>query len=243
MHLPRSRTERRAASVAIAALAAAAMVAATGSASSAAGNMTAAVSSAASGPAVQPQLISDAQLQALTTTRGGASVLPTTRTVAHWWGSTLDPNNGVTYGDNMVGADPSNCSGSDCSVTVEADITPIIVNVGGLTFSGNDVLGATLASPQFATNDYGSTTAATNVGFARGAGGVLSQGDSGNPLQLQDATMRAQFNQTGNSNYHLRLHPNVLPAVTINVPSNQGILLQSGRGVIFGDVNLSLIHI
>ena len=56
-------------------------------------------------------MISDAQLQALTTTIGGANVLPTTRTVAHWWGSTLDPNNGVTYGYNMVGADPNNCSG------------------------------------------------------------------------------------------------------------------------------------
>jgi hypothetical protein len=108
MHLPRTRTGRRAASVAIAALAAAAMVAATGSASSAAGNMTPAVSSAASGPEVQPQLISDAQLQALSTTMGGASVLPTTRTVAHWWGSTLDPSDGVPYGYNMVGADP-NC--------------------------------------------------------------------------------------------------------------------------------------
>ena len=239
MHVPRFRTGRRTASVAIAALAAAAMVAATGSASSAAGNMTPAVSSAASGPAVQPQPISDAQLQAMTTTMGGASVLPSTRTVAHWWGSTLDPNNGVTYGYNMVGADPNNCAGSGCSVTVEADITPIIVNVGGTTFSGTDVLPATLASPQFATNDYGSTAAATNGSFARGAGGVLSQGDNGNALQLQDATMRAQFNQTGVSNYHLRLQPNVLPAVTINVPSNQGILVQNGRGVIFGDVSIS----
>ena len=43
--------------------------------------------------------------------------------------------------------------------------------------------------------------------------------------------MRSQFNQAGS--YHLILHPNVLPAVTINVPSNQGTLLQSGRGVVF----------
>jgi hypothetical protein len=67
---------------------------------------------------------------------------------------------------------------------------------------------------------------------------VLSQGDAGNLLQLQDATMRAQFNQTGASPYHLILHPNVLPAVTINVPSNEGTVLQSQRGVIFGDVNI-----
>jgi hypothetical protein len=197
-------------------------------------------------PATQAQVISDSRLQALSTTVGGADVLPTTRTVAHWFGTTLNPANGITYGYNMVGADPNNCSGSACDTTIEADITPLIVNVGGLTFSGNDVLAATLASPQFATNDYGSTTAATAAGafpnlpaFIRGPGGALSQGDAGNQLQLEDATMRAQFNKTGSSNYHVRLHPNVLPAVTINVPSNQGTLLQSGRGVIFADVNIT----
>jgi len=190
---------------------------------------------------VEPQLIGDAQLKALTTTMGGASVLPTTRTIPHWWGSTLDPNNGVTYGYNMVGANPNTCSGSACSSTVETDITPLIVNVGGLTFSGNNVLAATLASPQFALNDYGSTPWATagapNV--PRGPGGILSQGDAGNSLQLEDATMRAQFNKTGLSNYHLILHPNVLQAVTINVPSNQGTLLQTARGVVFADINIS----
>lgn len=104
---------------------------------------------------VQPQGISNAQ--ALTATVGGASVLPTTRTIPHWFGSTLNPQNGVVYGYNMVGADPNNCVGSACSVTIEVDITPLIVNVGGLTYSGNDVLAATLASPVFALNDYGST--------------------------------------------------------------------------------------
>jgi hypothetical protein len=97
-----------------------------------------------------------------------------------------------------------------------------------------------LASPQFALNGYGSTPYAT-AGYPNipeGLGGVLSQGDSANELQLEDATMRAQFNQTGASNYHLILHPNVLPAVTINVPRNQGTLLESGRGVIFADVDI-----
>jgi hypothetical protein len=189
---------------------------------------------------VEPQLIGDAQLKALTTTMGGASVLPTTRTVAHWWGSTLDPNNGVTYGYNMVGANPNTCSGAACSVTVETDITPLIVNIGGMTFSGNDVLAATLASPQFALNDYGSTPWATagasNV--PRGPGGVLSQTQATQQLQLEDATMRSQFNK-GSSGYHVILHHNVLAPVTINVPNNQGVLLQSGRGVVFADVNIS----
>jgi len=209
--------------------------------------------SAGGGTAVEPQLISDSQLKALTTTVGGADVLPTTRTVAHWFGQTLDPHNGITYGYNMVGANPNNCLGAACSSTIETDITPINVVVGGLTFSaGPDVVGATLASPQFATNDYGATPWATGANvypngptnpcspcLPRVAGGVLSQGDTGNLLQLEDATMRAQFNKTGADPYHLMLHPNVLPAVTIVVPSNQGTLLQSGRGVIFADINIS----
>ena len=98
-----------------------------------------AVSSASGRSVVQPQQITDSQLQGLTTTEGGATVLPTTRTVSHWFGQTLNPDNGVTYGYNMVGADPNNCSGSACSVTIEADITPLIVNVGGLTFGGTSV--------------------------------------------------------------------------------------------------------
>ena len=197
--------------------------------------------SASSGtPSVEPQLIQDSQMKALTTTEGGAGVLPTTRTVAHWWGSTLDPHNGVTYGYNMVGANPNNCSGSACDTTIEADITPLIVNIDGLTFSGNDVLAATLSSPQFALNDYGSTpfTTAGAPNVPRGPGGVLSQTQAGQQLQLEDATMRSQFNK-GGSNYHVRLHANVKPAVVINVPNNQGVLLQSGRGVVFADVNIS----
>jgi hypothetical protein len=191
--------------------------------------------------ASEPQVIADDLLKAISATTGGADVLPTTRTVAHWFGSTLDPHNGITYGYNMVGANPYTCSGPACSVTIEADITPIIVNVGGLTFDGNDVLTATLESPQFEHNDYGSTPFATAgaANLPRGGGGALSQDDAGNSLQLQDATMRAQFNRTGTSNYHVILHPNVLPAVTIDVPANQGTLLQSGRKVVFADINIS----
>lgn len=194
--------------------------------------------------ASEPQLIDDSSLQASTVTMGGATVLPTTRTIPHWFGQTTDPKNGVTYGYNMVGADPYNCT-TACSTTIQVDITPIIVHVGGYTFDGNSVLAPTLASPQFATNDYGSTTAATIPGsfpnspaFTKGPGGALSQGDAGNQLQLQDATMRAQFNQTGASGYHLILHPNVLPAVTFDVPSNQGAVIQSGRKVLGGDIDI-----
>jgi hypothetical protein len=139
----------------------------------------------------------------------------------------------------MVGSDPNNCSGAACSTTIQADITPIIVNVGGMTFSGNDVLGATLSSPQFQASDYGKTTAATDSNGSRGKGGTLSQGDAGVQLQLQDATMRAQFNKVGPSNYHVVLSPSVQPAVVIDVPQNQGIVRKSVRGVLFADINIS----
>jgi hypothetical protein len=197
-------------------------------------------------PTVKPKPISASSFDPTTTTiGGGVSVLPTTRTIPHWWGSTTNPQNGVTYGYNMVGADPNSCSGSACSVTIQADITPLIVNFDGMTYDGTTVVGPTLASPVFATNDYGSTPFATAAGsfpafprLVQGPGGPLSQGDSGQLLQLEDATMRAQFNKVGaTSNYHLILHPNVLPAVTINVPSNQGTLVESPQGVIFPTIN------
>jgi hypothetical protein len=189
----------------------------------------------------EPKVISDDSLSARTTViDGGAKVLPTTRTVAHWNGHTVDPHNGVDYSYNMVGANPNTCSGTACDTTVQVDITPIVVKIDGRTFDGNDVVTPTLASPVFQNNDYGSTPYATAAGNfpgtpqeIRGPGGLLSQEDAGVPLQLQDATMRAQFDRTGASPYHLRLHPNLLPAVTITVPQNQGTLLQSGRGVVF----------
>ena len=204
-----------------------------------AGALVGASVSASSTPSAIP-IIDDSTLQAMTTTVGGASALNTTSTVQHWFGTSLNPNNGVTYGYNMAGADPNNCSGSKCSATIEADITPVNVNFAGMSFSGDAVLAATLASPQFTLGDYGSTPFSTKPGsfpvapaLIKGTGGALSQGDAGQQLQLEDATMRAQFNKTGTNGYHLVLHPNVMPSVTINVPSTQGALAQSGRGVIF----------
>src|SRR5215831_17987899 len=182
-------------------------------------------STGGSAPPAEPQVISYNQMLALTTTIDGAQVLPTTRTVPHWFGSTLDPNNGITYGYNMVGGDPNNCLGADCDVTVTVDIIPLNVVVEGESFNGSDVVDATLASPLFALNDYGSTPFATAPGafpnppgLIQGPGGILSQNDAGNQLQLEDATMRAQFNKTGSSSYHLRLNPVVHDAITIVVP-------------------------
>jgi hypothetical protein len=142
----------------------------------------------------------------------------------------------------MVGADPNNCSGSACDVTITVDITPLIVNVGGLSFDGSAALPATLASPVFATYDFGfvpfATAGSLNPRFPIGPGGPLSQNDAGNLLQLQDATMRSQFNKTGASSYHLRFMPVVHDTVTIDVPSGKGTIIVSGRGVLAADINI-----
>jgi hypothetical protein len=182
------------------------------------------------GASTSPIQIPDSSLSATTTTMGGASVLPTTRTVAHWFGTATNPTNGVTYGFNMVGADPA----LNESTTVTADITPINVVVDGVAYNGSDVVGPTLASPVFTNNDYSSTTASTSAAGGFTSGGALS--NAGN-TQLEDATMRSQFNK-GGTGYHLLLSPVVHPAITINVPSNQGTLLQTGRGVIAADINI-----
>ena len=52
--------------------------------------------------------------------------------------------------------------------------------------------------------------------------------------------MRSQFNQTGSSPYHVILGNVVVhDPITINVPANHGTLIQTGRGVVAGDVNIT----
>ena len=80
-------------------------------------------------------MLDDATLKALSTTEGGADVLPTTRTVPHWFGSTTDPHNSVTYGYNMAGADPNHCSGSACDVTIEGPGWKVFIHSIGSKFT------------------------------------------------------------------------------------------------------------
>jgi hypothetical protein len=195
------------------------------------------VPAASAGNPPAPITVPDSAIHASTITVGGAKPLPTTRTVAHWFGTALNPDNGVTYGFNMVGADPSR----EQSTTITADIVPVNVVVSGQTFSGSDVVNPTLDSPVFASNDYTSTPFVTNSsdgktnnGFV--TGGALSSGNTDN--QLEDATMRSQFDKQGTS-YHVLLSPVVHGPVTIVVPSGKGTLLQTGRGVVAGDVNVT----
>ena len=185
--------------------------------------------SASSAPAPLP--ISDSALQAMSTTVGGAEPQPSTNTLTHFFRTALNPLDSTTFGFNMVGQDPS----LQRSTTITVDITPLNVNVGGESFNGSDVLQPTLASPVFTNNDYSATQFVSDRAVAKGftTGGVLSPGNTSN--QLEDATMRSQFNEQG-TGYHLILNPVVHPAITIDVPGDNGALIRTGRGVVAGDV-------
>jgi hypothetical protein len=189
--------------------------------------------SAATSPA--PIVISDSALQATSTTVGGAKPQPSDNTVTHFFSTAQNPLDGITYGFNMVGQDPS----LQQSTTITVDITPLNVNVGGLSFSGTDVLGPTLSSPVFASNDYTTTPFVSDPTVARGFrpnSESLSGGNTDN--QLEDATMRSQFNEQA-TGYHLILNPVVHPAITIDVPGTNGALIQTARGVVAGDVQIT----
>jgi hypothetical protein len=194
-------------------------------------------STAGAGTTPVPIAVPDSAIHASAITVGGAKPLPATRTVAHWFGTALNPGNGVTYGFNMVGADPSH----EQSTTITADIVPVNVVVGGRAFSGTDVVQPTLDSPVFARNDYSSALFVTNsldgkTSNSFTAGGALSSGNTSS--QLEDATMRSQFDKQG-TGYHVLLSPVVHDPITIVVPAGKGTLIQTGRGVVAGDVNVT----
>jgi hypothetical protein len=110
--------------------------------------------------------------------------------------------------------------------------------VSGASFNGTDVVQPILDSPIFTPNDYTNTTASTATPTGFTAGGPLSSGNIN--VQLEDATMRSQFNQTGSSPYHVILGtPVVHDPITISVPAAHGTLLQTGRGVVAGDVDIT----
>ncbi len=188
-------------------------------------------SPASAGSSPAPAVIPDSALQAMSTTVGGAEPQPSTDTLTHFFRTAFNPLDSTTFGFNMVGQDPA----LQRSTTITVDVTPLNVTVGGRTFNGTDILQPTLNSPVFTNNDYTSTQFVSDPTVAKGftAGGSLSPGNTSN--QLEDATMRSQFNEQG-TGYHLLLNPVLHPAISIDVPSSQGTLIQTARGVVAGDV-------
>lgn len=150
------------------------------------------------------------------TTSGGASVLPTTKTVAHWHGSFVDGLSGQTYGFNMVGADPS----TGAATTVSTEIIPVnfvFSADGGYEFPADQVASDVQASPLFTPT-------------------MLPSGET---TQYLDGVMRAEFNEIG-SGYHVSLaNTAVLPTQTVVVPRNQGAVYSVPDGTLLGLANYS----
>lgn len=186
-------------------------------------------STASAGAAGAPVQVSG---RPLFTTMGGANPQPTDRTVPHWFGSFTDPTNGVTYGYNMVGnGDPRSYTGT---TTVPTEIIPLNFTLStGQQFNGSDVTQAMTSSPIWKNTSY-----ATARVTATGNPQTLSNAGT---TQYEDAVMRSQFDDVGNSTFHLLLgQPTVLPIQTIAVPANQGVEASFGAGFRpFGDVDIN----
>jgi hypothetical protein len=174
------------------------------------------------------------------TTDGGATPLPTDKTVPHWHGSFTDPANGVTYGFNMVGnADPRTPGVGTLTIPTDViGLNLVFAANGGLALNVGDALPGLLNSPIFQPFDYTNTDHVSNSTFdGLASGGPLSAGNVG--VQYEDAIMRSQFGVTG-SPFHLDLGtPTLYPQVTIVVPKNQGSVSPGPSGVQGGVVNYS----
>jgi hypothetical protein len=123
------------------------------------------------------------------------------RTIPYFTYTGTDPNNGVSYTLEIVGADPA----LGTTTTVPVLIIPLVLN-----FANGGVLDATARAAAVANSPIFANTAYS----AQMAGGATGQ--------YGDAVMQAQANAF-NSGYHVLLGtPTVLPAQVINVPQNHG---------------------
>ncbi|HET7449412.1 MAG TPA: hypothetical protein VFJ78_02340 [Gaiellaceae bacterium] len=171
------------------------------------------------------------------TEQGGVTPLQDAKTVEHWSGSYVDPSNGHTYSFTMVGKKPS----LNQSSTTPTDIIPVRVVFdanGGFALDGTSKVAAVEASPLFANNDY--TTVAGHTSLD-GNGHQITDWTPAQLTpqsgQLEDVTMRSQFNKVG-TGYHVLLgQPSVHPTVTLKVPQGKGSAFVSGRGIIYGLVD------
>jgi hypothetical protein len=165
------------------------------------------------------------------TEQGGLTPLADAKTVEHWSGSFTDPTNHVTYPFTMVGKAPS----TNGSSTTPVDIIPLrfeFAATPGYTPNGADRVPAVEHSPVFDdTTDY------SYVSGSSGGPGALSDGNVG---QLEDATMRSQFNKVGSSYHVLLAQPTIYPTETIKVPVGKGSGFQTtpnGTPVVYGVVD------
>jgi hypothetical protein len=160
-------------------------------------------------------------------------------TIPNWTSSFNDPTNGATYHYTMVGTDPTK---GDVTTTVPTVIIPMNFNFDQSdsavrSLNGSDVVTKTTQSPVFKNADIGKSANATAsappqppdtpTGVAPVDARPVSE--PSDTTQLGDAIYRAQFHKTGSA-YHVVLgQPGLQPAVTIEVPKNQGEIVTGSR--------------
>ena len=138
----------------------------------------------------------------------------------------------------MVGADPNTCSGSACDVTIQADITPIKRHRRRARRS----TATTSSRPRSPRRSSRTTTTARRRPPRRRRFPRTCRAARAARCRRLDAGVRcsSRTRRCGRSSTRPAAATTTCgctrtssPPVTINVPSNQGTLLQSGRGVIF----------
>jgi hypothetical protein len=145
-----------------------------------------------------------------------------TTTLPSWTGT----SQGVSF--TMLGGNPA----TGGTTVLPVVFVPIVFKIGGLTFDPTKpVKGSTLNEIQL----LGQSPIFTPVDLKAGS---VDLGVN----QFEDNFMRANFwsqSGAGSNNYHTILRkPVVTGAITLNVPSNQGITEAAGSSTI-GDVNLT----
>jgi hypothetical protein len=148
-------------------------------------------------------------------------------TIPSWTSSFTDPTNATTYHYTMVGHAPS----TNASSVIPTMIVPLNFNFAdGVSLNGSDKVDLTKQSPVFKSADIGA--AADNSASAPPQPPDTPPGiqdpnrtvnEPSDVTQLGDAIYRAQFSKSASS-WHTTLgQPSVAPAVTIDVPKNQGL--------------------
>jgi hypothetical protein len=158
-------------------------------------------------------------------------------TIPSWTSKFTDPSNGKTYHYTMVGTDPTK---GNVSTTIPTVIIPMNFNfkATGVSLNGSDKVAQTVGSPVFQSADIGAAADAPGSASAPPQPPDTPPGVAPDPrvinepsdvTQLGDAIYRAQFGKTG-SGWHVRLgQPDVTPAVTFDVPKNQGFTVVGSR--------------
>lgn len=155
----------------------------------------------------------------------GARPQAGTATIPTWRDVFTDPTNGVRYGVDIVGRQDPRTPGAG-TTTVQAEIIPVDLSFeagDGQSFNGSESVQAVVHSPIFQGADYSAFS--NNVG-----------------VQYEDAVMRSQFNQVGDSPFHLKLQPNVLPTLRLFVPKSNGEVEAYPNGAQYGCVDFAWLY-